>query len=210
MQNFKVKVCGLTQIDQVRQLAELGVDYAGFIFYEKSPRYAPGRIAPDALKEIEGIQKVGVFVNTPPDQLAELVTAYGLDAVQLHGDELPEHYQDLVGRTRIIKALPIGRELPDVELLKRHSRYVDYFLFDTQTKSYGGSGKKFDWSVLKGLSLKQPYFLSGGLGPEDIADILRFAGQNNLYAIDVNSRFETSPGEKNISIIQQFVSDLKK
>ena len=160
MSQLKLKVCGMTSIRQLQQLAELGVDYAGFIFYEKSPRFVGDKIRPEKLKAFTTIKKVGVFVNESVDNILSIVEECGLDLVQLHGDESPQFCELLKAKTTVIKAFRVkGNE--DVSfLIQPYENVVDYFLFDTKAQDYGGTGKKFDWSVLEKLTITKPFFLS--------------------------------------------------
>nr|WP_317236193.1 phosphoribosylanthranilate isomerase [Niabella hibiscisoli] len=159
MNQPRIKVCGMTSMQQVEELAALGVDYAGFIFYEKSPRFVGSKVVAANLKAFSGIQKVGVFVNETAEKILQIVTDYGLDAVQLHGDETPEHCKALSAETTVIKAFRVKGDENLNEVLASYEDCVDYFLFDTKAQEYGGTGKKFDWSVLERTSINKPYFL---------------------------------------------------
>lgn len=210
---ISIKVCGMTQMEQVQHLAELGVDYAGFIFYEKSPRYVIGEIQAEDLKQFTEIKKVGVFVNEDYDIILKAIDEYGLNAVQLHGDETPGFCRRLSPHVKVIKAFRISGEENLDELLSGYSKVVDYFLFDTKSKEYGGTGKKFNWDVLPRTAIGKPYFLSGGIGRGDVETISDFIGDNardDLYALDLNSKFEDAPGLKNIPLLKTFLEQLKK
>ncbi len=194
----------MTLMEQVHQLAELGVDYAGFIFYEKSPRFAGRKIKAEELKEVKNLQKVGVFVNETEDNILARVEQFGLNAVQLHGDETPALCNSLRKRVEVIKAFRIGGEEDPRVLTVDYKGQVNYFLFDTMAAAYGGTGKKFDWSVLDRVSLSEPYFLSGGIGLTDVEQVKLFTERNDVFALDVNSRFETAPGVKDMNKITEF------
>lgn len=209
MNDLKLKVCGMTSLEQVEQLAALGVDYAGFIFYEASPRFVGDKMDPAALRSLTKIQKVGVFVNEKDARIREAIEAYGLNAVQLHGEESPDQCAALETSVPVIKAFRLqGNEDLNV-LLQPYAAAASYFLFDTRAPAYGGTGKKFDWSVLEQAAIPRPYFLSGGIGPEDIEQLWAFTTQHDVCALDVNSRFETSPGVKDMNQVAAFVTGLK-
>jgi phosphoribosylanthranilate isomerase len=196
---------------QLEQLQAMDVDYAGLIFYEKSKRYAHEKLRTSA-KEIRNlqIQKVGVFVNANIVFLKSCVAEYGLAAVQLHGDEPPAFCQMLQRETRVIKVFRMHDAVEDVDVqVEPYQDCSDYFLFDTDTAAYGGSGQRFDWTLLKNAAIGKPFFLSGGIGPADIGLLKKFS-HPHLYAIDVNSRFETTPGVKNLDTVKIFVHALKQ
>lgn len=208
---MKLKVCGITTVEQLAQLEALDVDYAGFIFYPKSKRYAFEKLQPYK-KEIRNVdvKKVGVFVNADMGFLKSLITDLDLSAVQLHGDETPEYCAQLQMHVDIIKVFRISETIKDIDLLVEPFQLVcSYFLFDTDTTTYGGSGRRFDWTILKSARINKPFFLSGGIGPDDMG-ILKSFSHPFLYAVDVNSRFETAPGVKNMAKLKPFVTALKQ
>ncbi|MCH5597116.1 phosphoribosylanthranilate isomerase [Niabella ginsengisoli] len=209
MNDVKIKVCGMTSLKQVQELALIGVDYAGFIFYEKSPRHLGNKIAASDLKYFSDIKKVGVFVNESKEKIIRTIDEYGLDAVQLHGDETPELCESLKDTITVIKAFRVTGDEDLVNMLQPYEDSVDYFLFDTKAKEYGGTGKKFDWSVLEKISINKPYFLSGGIGINDIEQVKLFTSANNVFAVDVNSKFETEPGVKEIFPLKEFVAQIR-
>jgi phosphoribosylanthranilate isomerase len=206
MNRLLIKVCGMRQPDNIAALAGLNPDFMGFIFYEKSPRHAAD-LDQNVLRECPpGIKKVGVFVNAPLESILAKADHYGLDFIQLHGDEpaefaarLKQHGLHVIKVFRIAESLP-----PDMAEFAESS---EYFLFDTATKAYGGSGEQFNWSLLREAHIPRPYLLSGGIAPGHIADIksMRLPG---CLGIDINSRFETAPGLKNIELIQQIIPQL--
>jgi len=204
-----VKVCGMTQLRQVEELAVLGVDYAGFIFYPPSPRYMGNKIDPGALKQLGGIKKAGVFVNATTDEVRDAVAAYGLDLVQLHGDETPEYCSELKDVATIVKVFRITGNEDIAHITVPYTAAADAFLFDTKAKEYGGTGKKFDWSGLEHARLERPYFLSGGIGPGDGDELRAFLHANHVYALDVNSKFEAAPGIKDIKLLEAFMGSLE-
>ncbi|WP_114789223.1 phosphoribosylanthranilate isomerase [Niabella yanshanensis] len=210
MNQPRIKVCGMTSIQQVQELAALGVDYAGFIFYEGSPRFVGSKIAGEDLKSLTGIQKVGVFVNETVEAILQAAADFGLNAVQLHGDEAPELCKTLLDKVKVIKAFRVrGDETALAELLASYEDSVDYFLFDTRAQEYGGTGKQFDWSVLTNTSINKPYFLSGGIGADDVEQVKGFIKTNNVFSLDVNSKFEIEPGVKDMERVKHFIQDIQ-
>ena len=204
---MKIKVCGITQLEQLQQLQELGVDYAGMIFFEGSKRYAGEALKDDreAIRSL-AIKRVGVFVNTELEVIQQAIADYGLSAVQLHGDETDEFCLELMDKVKVIKVFRIGGEVAIDALTEPFLNVCHYFLFDTDTSSYGGSGKQFDWSVLQEASIGKPFFLSGGIGPADVEKVKIFQ-HPFFYVVDVNSRFETEPGVKDMEKVKQFINE---
>ena len=198
---MKLKVCGMREPENIAAISALQPDLMGFIFYEKSKRL----VKPDAwvLEQVWAFQgqKVGVFVNADLEEVLENVAAFRLDYVQLHGDESPEFGQKLQAKgIKIIKVFGVQNQMP-VEQIKLWEPYTDIFLFDTQTKDYGGSGRKFDWSILEGYASEKPFMLSGGIALEDLEDIKKL-DIPKLWGIDVNSKFELEPGLKDVKKVQ--------
>ena len=192
-----LKICGLR--DNIEEVADLGPDYAGFIFYEKSPRYVGIDFKMPVLDKT--IKKVGVFVNASTGEVKRRIDNYQLDLVQLHGTESPEYCRELKGAgAGIIKAFPMDERF-DFRLLEDYERAADYFLFDTKTEAFGGSGKTFDWEILKKYTLEKSYFLSGGIGLDNVGEIAQI-DMSKVHALDVNSRFELRPGLKDTQAIQ--------
>ncbi|NCI51083.1 phosphoribosylanthranilate isomerase [Sediminibacterium roseum] len=211
---MRIKVCGMTNAEQVLQLDEMGVEFAGFIFYPKSPRYVHRFMPKPELKRLKGknINKVGVFVNATVDEVLEAVDDCGLYIVQLHGDETPKYCEKIANYVTVVKAFRLREDDNVLWKVKDYTDIADMFLFDTEGAGYGGTGKKFDWNVLQGLNIGKPFFLSGGIGPDDIDKLAEFAQEpvaKDLFSIDVNSRFETSPGIKNMDALEQFVTKIK-
>lgn len=190
--------------ENLEQLCSLGPDYVGYIFYPGSKRFVGSK--PDPLLfdlPPSEVTKVGVFVNESLAQVKKLHDKYHLDMVQLHGNESPLFCRDLVDSgIRVIKALTPGAELMDF------SEVVQLFLFDTPGPSWGGTGKKFDWNLLAGRSIPLPFLMSGGIGPGD-AEAVRQIEHSNFRGMDVNSRFEISPGLKDIRQLQKFFNELR-
>lgn len=277
------KVCGMRDAQNIREVAALGVNLIGLIFYPKSPRYVErissdagiipdySSLTPDPLPEGEGrnmldkqlkaeetkgetrnkqtvsaqlkstqskapfnkvttplslgegqggeaaIPKfVGVFVDDMPQNIVTAVYNYHLSYVQLHGDESPVMIDnlrrtlvpDIAPQIKIIKAISVS-SAEDLKRCEPYEGHVDLFLFDTKCKGYGGSGQKYDWSVLEAYTGQTPFLLSGGIGPDD-ADRLRDFHHPQCVGIDLNSKFETAPGMKDINLLQNFLHQLNK
>ncbi len=286
MNYLLIKVCGMRDAQNIREVAALGVNLIGLIFYPKSPRYIESissdagiipdysslnRLTPKPLSKGEGsdmldkqlkaeetegearnkqieseqlkstqskapfnkvttplsfgegqggeaaIPKfVGVFVNDMPQNIITAVYNYHLSYVQLHGDESPVMIgnmrrtlvPDIVPQIKIIKAISVS-SAEDLKCCEQYEGHVDLFLFDTKCKGYGGSGQKYDWSVLEAYTGQTPFLLSGGIGPDD-ADRLRAFHHPQCIGIDLNSKFETAPGMKDINLLQNFLHQLNK
>ena len=210
---MNIKVCGITQLKQLQQLDGLNIDFAGLIFHKESPRYVVGKITKEELQGSDfDLKKVGVFVNAGYDEIIEMVEDYGLDVVQLHGDETPELCEQLSEEVEVIKAFSIGNGIASIdELVADYDEVCDYYLFDTLSKEglVGGTGEKFDWKVISKSKIEKPFFLSGGIGVDDIAAIKSFR-HPDYYGIDVNSRFEKSPGVKDMAMLLQLKQGMKK
>lgn len=199
MNRIKWKVCGLR--DNITDVVALQPEYIGFIFYAKSPRYVGNHFVLPQIANSK-VKKVGVFVNESMDVVYNTLHNYQLDYAQLHGNESPKYCEKLKGKgVKIIKAFQVD-ETFDFGNLKEYKSVTDYFLFDTKTKQYGGSGKSFDWQILKKYSMEKKYFLSGGIAINNI-EFLRGLELSNLHALDVNSKFEISPGLKNVSMLEE-------
>lgn len=186
----------------IDEVLSLNPQYIGFIFYPSSSRFV-GELDQEYIKSLKNVKKTAVFVNATVDAIVEVVKKYQFDAIQLHGNESAAFCQDLKERTglEIIKAFGIDPEF-DFNQLEAYLLNVDYFLFDTKTSIYGGSGNVFNWDVLKKYSYDKPYFLSGGIGPDNFSDAYTFKDER-LYAVDLNSRFESAPGIKNLLLLKQ-------
>ena len=190
--NIKLKVCGLR--DNVAEVAALNPDFMGFICYDKSPRYIGADFSIEAQNDI---LKIGVFVNQPIEEVLEMTSKHRFDMVQLHGSESVDYCVELKAYDiKIIKVFA-GNQLPSQQVIDDFVPFVDYFLFDTKLDTHGGTGVAFEWSNLKALTLKKPVFLSGGLSLENVARIENIEGIE-IYALDVNSKFEVTPGNKDI------------
>ncbi|MFK8059229.1 MAG: phosphoribosylanthranilate isomerase [Polaribacter sp.] len=229
---MKLKVCGMKYLENIQQVAELQPDYLGFIFYEKSKRNFEG-IIPELPNSIK---KTGVFVNEHLEIVISLVEEYRLDAIQLHGDESVEYVTELKkhlserrtlfieenkqikkkknqhyiskSEIEIIKVFGIKNEF-NFDVLQPYLAIVDYFLFDTKGKERGGNGVKFDWSVLENYPFDKSFFLSGGIGLEDVEEVKKILNSDlPIYALDVNSKFESKPGIKKIEELKNLKKEI--
>ena len=203
----KIKICGLTNLEDARFASGLFVDYLGFIFYDKSPRFIDPAKAGAIINWLEGPDKVGVFVNQPLDEVNRIAKETGLDFVQLHGSETPE-YCELIDKP-IIKVIHISEEttshLLSVEI-KKYKSVAHYFLFDTKIgDQWGGTGKTFDWNLIEEISDK-PFFLSGGLNSKNVQNAIEAL---NPFAVDVSSGIEEEPGLKDLMKMEVFVNTVK-
>jgi phosphoribosylanthranilate isomerase len=207
---MKLKICGMKYPENILEIAKLKPDYLGFIFWRKSSRFFDGTI-PNLPKSIH---KVGVFVNATVEEILEKVNRYELQIIQLHGNETVTFCDELRSPTdkidevqiKIIKAFSIDSEF-DFTKLNEYETVCDYFLFDTKGKLPGGNGTAFDWNLLTKYNLSKPYFLSGGIGLQEITNIKEFITSDiskNCIAIDVNSKFEIQPALKNEKELSQF------
>ncbi len=205
---MKIKICGITNLEDARFAAGALADYLGFIFYEKSPRYVTPGEAGAIINWIEGPKKVGVFVNQPLDDVNRIAKETGLDYIQLHGDETPE-YCELVEKP-IIKVIHIEEE--SVAYLLKHqveqyAEVADYLLFDTKIDGlWGGTGTSFNWDILEEIGMETPFFLSGGLNAENIREAVETV---RPFAVDVSSSLEAKPGRKDFSKIEAFMDEIK-
>jgi phosphoribosylanthranilate isomerase len=202
----------MTQLDQVDRLAEMGATFAGFIFYPKSPRYVLRHMTTTQLKKENNINKVGVFVNASVEEVLLMVDECRLHIVQLHGDEPPKYCERIADYVSVVKAFRLSDNDSIEWMIKPYMDVCDMFMFDTMGAGYGGTGKKFDWNILKGSNIGKPFFLSGGIQPEDTADLKAFAADpvaRALFAIDINSRFESSPGIKDMHKVETFLKEMK-
>lgn len=206
---MNLKVCGMTDFEQLKTLEEFGIEFAGLIFYEGSKRFVSNKLE-DQKSQIRNLQikRVGVFVNARTEDIKEKVKEYGLSYVQLHGDESPEFCEEIKKFIPVIKAVRINDETKLLNELRDYEEACDYFLFDTDSKHYGGTGKKFDWQILESVAIAKPFFLSGGIGLQDVAEINAF-DHPMLYAIDINSKFEISHGIKDLKQVEAFIQNLK-
>ena len=204
---MKIKICGLKFESNILGLSKLEPDYMGFIFWEKSKR-----LVIDSTPNLSQtkIKKTGVFVNANFEKIKDKIRVHKLEAIQLHGLESPEFCQ----RTKslgveIIKAFSVDENF-NFNILEKYELCSDYFLFDTKGKSPGGNGISFDWEILRNYKYEKKFFLSGGIGIESISAIKKIKNLSlPLFCVDINSRFELNPGEKNIELIKSFKNSLE-
>lgn len=218
----KLKICGLTKLGQIRELVALKIDFLGFIFYEKSPRYVLNHLNLDEISEIDHQGKVGVFVNENIDKIIEFAEKADLDLIQLHGDEsedfILELRQKLNPEIKIIKVIRVGNQISDFRFQTKkifdsaqtdnqQPTIINYLLFDTDSKAFGGTGKSFDWNILNDIEIPLPYFLSGGISLENFHQLKTINQQP--FALDINSKFEIEPGIKDLKKIKEFINKFK-
>ncbi len=209
MMPLKIKICGMKFSENIAEISLLNPDYLGFIFYEKSERYCNN----DIQNVDSSIQKVGVFVNASFEEIEKKVQQYHLNLVQLHGEENPELCAKIEGNlVNVIKAFSVDNKF-NFNDLDNYKNFCSYFLFDTKGNQYGGNGVLFDWTILEKYTLDKPYFLSGGIGLENVDQVKVFIKKEyakNCFAIDLNSKFENAPGIKNVKILNEFIQNLKQ
>ena len=221
-----IKVCGMRDAQNIREVSQLGVDMIGMVFYPKSPRYVEMQsshagIIPDYVKEDINIKsakspaRVGVFVDDMVQNIVTRVVNYHLDYVQLHGNEPREMCEnlrltldpDIRPGIKIIKAISVS-DASDIQKYKEYVGAVDLFLFDTKCKTVGGSGQQFDWQVLEQYDGEIPFLLSGGIGPENASRLHAFHHPKYI-GIDLNSRFEIEPGVKDVEKLKGFLNEIQ-
>lgn len=198
-----IKVSGITDVKQLKQLDGLGIDYAGLIFSKNSPACITGKLKPEDLKNVDfDIKKVGVFTNAEIIEILDAIDDYGLDAVELNGNETRKMCEDLSSAVEVIKVFKIAKDTVDIdELIEPFDDACDYYLFE-------GKGRSFDWSVFKKSRIEKPFFLSG-IGPGDIKKIKAF-NHPDFFGIDINEQFDKESGVKDMVSILQFKQGLKK
>lgn len=214
---MQIKVCGMRDPENISDLYKtVNPDIVGLIFYPKSKRFVSNLVIPNGLKNKAF---AGVFVNASFDDIVEKVKSYPISYIQLHGNESPEYITSLkeileinncLKGLKFFKAFGVDSEFVFDEI-KKYEPYIDYFLFDTKGKSYGGNGVTFDWELLRNYNLSKPFLLSGGIGEEHLSSLKSFISENNLpvWGIDINSRFETKPGFKDIPKIYKFTETFR-
>jgi phosphoribosylanthranilate isomerase len=210
---MRIKVCGMTDLQQMHLLGEMGVEFAGMIFYHRSPRFVLKHLNGAMVKRAKlKVYKVGVFVNSSYDEILNQVNNFGLDMVQLHGDETPKFCEKVSDYISVIKAFRVAEDDHLPWKIKDYTEAADMYMFDTMGAGYGGMGKKFNWQMLKGLHIGKPFFLSGGIEPADAAAIKEFAKDDvakDLFALDVNSKFEVREGVKDMELVRKFVGEVR-
>lgn len=201
-----IKVCGMREADNIRDIEEIGPDLMGFIFWEGTkrnveslPEYMPSRC-----------KRVGVFVDANEDFISTHVKEYQLGFIQLHGHETPafcEKLHQMLPDIKIIKAISV-KDTDDIRNASSYNGVVDYFVFDTKCKCVGGSGEQFDWDILKYYRNDIPFLLSGGIGPDDAERVKAFK-HPMIIGIDLNSRFELSPALKDAVKLKEFINNIR-
>jgi phosphoribosylanthranilate isomerase len=204
---MKIKVCGLKNPENIKAVTALSPNYVGFIFYAKSPRFAKD-LPVEALAGIpNGINKVAVFVDETEQNIRNIIHKYDFDFIQLHGNETPAFCKSLRDEAIVIKAFGVDKDF-DFEQLNRYKNKVDMFLFDAKTVQHGGSGQTFDWDLLDKYELDIPFFISGGLSPDNIEEVAGIT-HPQFYGLDLNSKFETEPGIKDIEKLKTAFKSIK-
>jgi phosphoribosylanthranilate isomerase len=216
-QTLRVKVCGLRDEQNIEALLRhsLSLDALGFIFYPKSPRFVGESLRPDFMRSLgQHILTVGVFVNADVDMILHTIERFGLGAVQLHGEEMPDWCTNLRERlesnfpnVQIWKAFSIATR-DDFAPISLYDGMIDVALLDTKGVAHGGNGTRFDWSLLDDYSSPTPFLLSGGIAPEHAPEIKNIQ-HTRLLGIDINSRFETAPALKDVGAVHRFLDELK-
>jgi phosphoribosylanthranilate isomerase len=205
----RVKICGLTNLEDARYVSGALADYLGFIFYEKSPRYIDPPKAGAIINWIEGPETVGVFVNQPLDDVNQIVRQTGIDLVQLHGTESPD-YCRLIEKP-VIKVIHVNDDSDPADLkktIRSYSESAAYILFDTKTDNlWGGTGKTFDWNLLGNLSDEKLFFLSGGLNAGNIKEACKSI---RPFAVDLSSGVEQAPGVKDYDKLDRFFEEMRE
>jgi len=209
---MRVKVCGITEVEQLSALHGIGATFGGLIFYPRSPRYVLRHMTTSQIKKENQVNKVGVFVNAHAEEVLQMVDECRLHMVQLHGDESPRYCEKIADYISVVKAFRIS-ETDNIQWrIQEYMNVCDMFLFDTEGAGYGGTGKKFNWEQLKNVSVGKPYFLSGGIETGDVDKLKVFAATPEakaLFAVDINSKFETRPGVKDLEKVAAFIKALQ-
>lgn len=209
---MRVKVCGITQVEQMAMLPDVGATFAGLIFYPKSPRYVLRHMTTTQIKKENNTNKVGVFVNASIEEVLQMVDECRLHMVQLHGDETARYCEKIADYISVVKAFRISDTDNIGWRIREYMDVCDMFMFDTEGVGYGGTGKKFNWNKLHDVAVGKPYFLSGGIEPGDVSKLKEFEKKpeaKGLFAIDINSRFEMVPGIKDMDLIKKFIQQLQ-
>lgn len=213
----------MTSVRQMQELGEMGVEFAGMIFYPKSPRFVfkHGLTGEEVKRAKLKVYKVGVFVNASYDEIVNHINNFGLDMIQLHGHETPFECSKISDYIHLIKAFRFAENDHVEWMIKDFYNDADMFMFDTgvpvskdereDTTLYGGTGRKFNWNRLKGLNINKPFFLSGGIEPTDaplVKEFMKDPVAKDLFVVDINSRFELSPGVKDMEKVRHFFEEL--
>jgi phosphoribosylanthranilate isomerase len=203
---MKIKICGLRDPENIAAVAALNPDYMGFICYEKSPRFIGDALISQDVPE--SILKAGVFVDESKERIEQLINDHGFNVIQLHGNESPDFADSFRDKVTVLKAFGLDNDF-DFSRLNAYANKVDYFLFDTKTDIHGGSGKTFNWDILNKYTLNVPFFLSGGLSLDNLEQVAKIT-HPQFYGVDLNSRFETAPGIKDIEKLKKAFDLIKQ
>jgi phosphoribosylanthranilate isomerase len=200
---IKVKICGITNLEDALTAAEAGADALGFNFYAKSPRYVSYEKARKIVESLPPfVSKVGIFVNESRQKIEEAIEQVGLDFIQLHGDEKPEACESF--RCKVIKAFRADQSIDHV---RRYSSISAILLDSLHNGSYGGTGQAFNWDLaISFKEIKKPIILSGGLDPDNIVQAIQ---KVTPYGVDASSRLEERPGKKDSSLVREFIRKAK-
>lgn len=208
---MKIKVCGLRNRADILSVAQNGADWVGFNFYPESSRYALPALDPSFCatvgKLFPQVKKTGVFVNASEEEIEAAVALYRLDAVQFHGNESAAYCKSFFSQVMVIKAIQVKDDL-QLSVMKQFEGCCDMLLLDTASDKWGGSGQKFNWDKLADYSADLPFLLAGGISPEDVEQILQI-NHPKFAGVDINSRFEIQPGQKDFAAIAQFISQIR-
>ncbi len=206
---LKLKVCGMLDTQNIKELLNIKPDFMGFIFYEKSKRFVGNNLNRELLLSFpKSTKKVGVFVNAELNTIFEKVKEFELDFVQLHGEETPEYCENLQQKNiNIIKAFSLDENF-DFNQLINYKHCCDYFLFDTKGTEKGGNGITFNWQILENYTIAKPFFLAGGIDGNNLNSLIALSKKLEIYAVDINSKFEIEPGFKNIQKVKEFKNNL--
>ncbi|MDP3432298.1 MAG: phosphoribosylanthranilate isomerase [Bacteroidota bacterium] len=210
MNKLKIKVCGMRDPKNISGVVAALPDFIGFIFYPKSKRFVGFEPSPEMFAEIPAsVKKVGVFVNESPEKVLEISKKWNLDVIQLHGQESPGYCRQIQNSgITVFKAFSVDESF-DFATLKAYSGVCESFLFDTKGLLPGGTGKKFNWQLLENYKLNVPFYLSGGIVPDDLNSIEEFSHQQ-LFGIDINSGFEIEPALKDVEKVRTFIEEIRR
>ncbi|MDQ4122081.1 MAG: phosphoribosylanthranilate isomerase [Acidobacteriota bacterium] len=204
MNKPKIKICGMREAENMREIACLEPDFFGLIFYPKSPRFVSVEQA-EKLPAFENIRRVGVFVDEDAEQILEIAERADLQFIQLHGNETARFCESLKKQNlQVVKVFKVDKNF-DGKLLQEFEAVCDYFLFDTKADKHGGSGRIFDWQILRRFSINKPFFLGGGIGAENASEAIEASENLPLFALDVNSRAEIAAGVKSPQIVRGII-----